>query len=198
MCLFAALAITIQTYAQDQTITPDCPEYKFTAFDVPGEEGLTVAYVSSPLLTLVQHDAVTAMAIFVTAAILFAAWFGFLKIVRPKYPDRTGNGIAAGPIKVYDNRFLSIRLDELESNIGKLSAIDPDKLDENVGTTQAKVESTGEVGLTAGVNASGGGRKENSQATESPALDSPDPKLSQSARASQSKSTFVTNSLACA
>ena len=37
MCLFAALAITVQTSAQSQMITSDCPaKSKFTTFDPPG------------------------------------------------------------------------------------------------------------------------------------------------------------------
>jgi hypothetical protein len=37
MCLFAALAVTLQTYAQTPMITPDAPaKSKFTTFDPPG------------------------------------------------------------------------------------------------------------------------------------------------------------------
>ena len=41
--------------------------------------------------------------------IAIAIWV--VRWVRPERPDRTGNGISAGAIKVYDNRFLYLRLE---------------------------------------------------------------------------------------
>src|SRR5260370_36866315 len=79
--------------------------------------------------------------------VAIAGWLAFLILraivywLRPVQVDRTGNGIAAGPIKVYDNRFLSIRLDELERSLEKLASLHTQKLDDRVGTLQGKIVS---------------------------------------------------------
>jgi hypothetical protein len=69
-------------------------------------------------------------------ALIYVAWRLLLDHFGPKYPDRTGNGIGAGTINTYDNRFLSIRLDEREANLEKLAAIDAPKLDDSITVTQ--------------------------------------------------------------
>ncbi len=94
---------------------------------------------------------ITALAILAVAAMIYRLWRLWLDWMRPEHPDRTGNGIGAGTIKTYDNRFLSIRLDELEANLEKLGAIDASKLDDSIGATQGKVTSAIDVAVATSV-----------------------------------------------
>jgi hypothetical protein len=53
-------------------------------------------------------------------------------------PDRTGNGVRVGAPKVYDNRSLTLMLEELQNQLGALESIDGGSLTNSLGTTQSE------------------------------------------------------------
>lgn len=74
-------------------------------------------------------------------AIVFLVLRAIVLWLRPVNVDRTGNGIAVSPIKIYDNRFLTIRLDELQKGLEKLSTLDSSSISGADGNVQGKIAS---------------------------------------------------------
>jgi hypothetical protein len=113
--------------------------------------------------------------------LLWLVWRAIVLRLRPKDPDRTGNGIAAGELKVYDNRFLSIRLEELEASLEKLGATPLPAIDESVGSIQSRLSNTNETGFSAGPARSKSETKTD-PSKEAPKQPESDSKISPSAR----------------